>query len=58
MAEDFRDGVFDGKNGEAALEFAIEITPAEAANGLNTAIANFLNGTNNRSNKSPMGIFN
>jgi hypothetical protein len=58
MADDFRDGVFDGKNGEAALEFATGITPADAANGLTKAIENFLNGTNNRSNKAPTWIFN
>jgi hypothetical protein len=57
MADDFRDGVFDGKNGTLALEFATEITPAEAASGLNKAIENFLNGTNNRSNKAPNAIF-
>jgi hypothetical protein len=53
MANDFQDGVFDGKNGELALEFVTEITPAEAVNGLQIAIENFLTGSNNRSNKVP-----
>lgn len=50
MANDFRDGIFDGKNGEEALQFASELTPAEAANGLQTAMEAFLNGSQNRSN--------
>ncbi len=57
MANDFQDGIFDGKNGELALEFAIEMTPAEAASGLQVAIENFLTGSNNKSNKAPSAIF-
>ncbi len=53
MAKDFSDGAFDGKSGDAALQFALDITPKQAMQGLNTAIDNFLNGPRNSSEYSP-----
>ncbi|MBS3771338.1 MAG: hypothetical protein KGY69_13885 [Bacteroidales bacterium] len=53
MGEDFRDGNFDGKDGEEALEFALSVTPQEALDGLQTAIDNFLNGSQNTSDYLP-----
>lgn len=49
MAQDFSDGVFDGKSGDTALQFTLSITPAEAVQGLETAIESFLNGPGNAS---------
>jgi hypothetical protein len=52
IADDFRDGVIDGKNGAEALQFSSRITPEEAASGLETAINSFLNSEDNRSGRS------
>ncbi len=52
IGKDFADGVIDGKNGSAALEFALQITPADALEGLQTAIENFMIGDNNKSGAS------
>ena len=48
--EDFTDGSFDGTNAAGeALDTALSLTPEAAANGLNTAIEAFLNGSRNNS---------
>lgn len=52
MAEDFQDGVFDGKNGSATIEFVLSITPEEAMASLQVAIQNFLTSPRNKSGAS------
>ncbi len=49
LADDYSDGVLDGKNAAGdALTFATAITPSDAMTGLNTAITNFLDGSRNK----------
>lgn len=57
IADDFRDGVIDGKNGEKALESASKITPEQAASGLETAINSFLDSENNRSGRTSNNFY-
>ncbi|MFP4364904.1 MAG: hypothetical protein ACLFR1_13660 [Spirochaetia bacterium] len=59
MAQDFEDGSFDGTDAAGnALDTALSITPEQAMNGLNTAIENFMNSSENKSgvNLSELGI--
>lgn len=50
MAQDFSDGQFDGTNSAGvALQFSVSVTPDQAMSGLDTAISNFLSGSQNNS---------
>lgn len=51
-AQDFKDGKMDGMNAGVALSFTLEITPAQALQGLQTAIGSFLQSPENVSGMS------
>jgi hypothetical protein len=53
MAKDFaNDGEFDGETAEGALNTALEITPKQAKEGLQTAMENFMKSDRNKSGTS------
>lgn len=56
LAEDFKDGQMDGKSRETALSFTLEITPAQALEGLQTAIDAFLQGPENKSGMTSVEV--